>query len=307
MNKLRNYITDINTAPAFYQRGHQDSGEITTLKEKAAAVITTVNNTQDTHDNLMENELFKRQLFEAYTAAEAYKRAKRVEAKKDPYDKSYTPGSTMGQARWRAADTIIDLAKTYIGDTIAEYETLKEKMNVTNETKPENTVVQQKINKEYDKVKQDILKINVRDSRRSFINDNEKEKASDNKILVNKTAAVLALHMVSSLYQTNAQAGVIDDFDKEEFSNNVLFAKGEMQIRDDFKRMMDTNTPDEIITAATTNGGKPLIDKLAAAKKALAAEAQLANANKADKNGLENANEINNNNSNIIKEAAKNS
>ncbi|WP_028510179.1 hypothetical protein [Ruminococcus sp. NK3A76] len=112
--------------------------------------------------------------------------------------------------------------------------------------------------------------------------------------------------MVNSLYQTNAQAGVTDDFDKEEFSNNVLFAKGEMQVRDDFKRMMDTNTPDEIITAATTNGGKPLIDKLAAAKKALAAEAQLANANKADKNGLENVNEINNN-SNIIKDAAKNS
>ncbi len=97
MNKLRNYITDINTAPAFYQRGHQDSDEMSILKEKAAAVITTLNNAQDTHDNLMKSELFKWQLFEAYNAAEAYKRAKRVEAKKDPYDKNYIPGSNMGR------------------------------------------------------------------------------------------------------------------------------------------------------------------------------------------------------------------
>ncbi len=46
----------------------------------------------------------------------------------------------MGQARWRAADTIIDLAKKYIGDILVDYENYREEMNATKETKPENTV-----------------------------------------------------------------------------------------------------------------------------------------------------------------------
>ena len=289
--KLRTYSREIATAPSLFQRGHRDSGEITALKDRAAEIIDTVNGAQG---DLRENEQFKKQLFEAYKAADKYKMTKRIEAKKDPYDKTYTPGSDMGKARWRAADIIIDLAKKYIGDTVSEYENFREEMNVTHEVTPVDAVVQKNIDAEYEKVKKDLLKINV--SKNNVLRiDFDFEKASDNKTLVDKTARILSLHMVNSLYQTNAQAGVKNGFDKDEFLADVVFAKGEIENREDFKRMMDTNSPEDIVAAATANGGKLLIDKLAAAKKAIEAEAQFA---QADANALgkdlENANEINN-------------
>ena len=87
-----------------------------------------------------DNKEFRDAPLESYKAATEYKRAKRIEAKRDLDDKSYEPGSPMEQARWRAADTIIDLAKKYIGDILVDYENYREEMNATKETRPENTV-----------------------------------------------------------------------------------------------------------------------------------------------------------------------
>ena len=136
-SKIGDYLREIDTRASFYQFDHSDSAEITALKNNSAVLVGIVKTAQG---SLADNKEFRNALLESYKAATEYKKAKRIEAKRDPDDESYEPGSPMGQARWRAADTIIDLAKKYIGDILVDHENYREEMNATKETKPENTV-----------------------------------------------------------------------------------------------------------------------------------------------------------------------
>ncbi|MBQ6675817.1 MAG: hypothetical protein IJM75_06760 [Ruminococcus sp.] len=138
-SKIGDYLREIDTRASFYQFNHSDSAEITALKNNSAVLVGIVKTAQG-NGSLADNKEFRDALLESYKAATEYKRAKRIEAKRDPDDESYEPGSPMGQARWRAADIIIDLAKKYIGDILVNHENYREEMNAAKETRPENTV-----------------------------------------------------------------------------------------------------------------------------------------------------------------------
>ena len=283
-NKLDNYLREMATAPAFYQKGHQDSAQIRTLKAKTAELIGTVNNSQG---NLKENEQFRNQLFEAYKAATEYKRVKRIEAKRDPDDESYEPGSPMGQARWRAADIIIDLAKKYAPKETADYETQQEQIAGQ---KIVNSEADKAIEKEYAAVKKEIKAFDKTLSK----NPGALTKKESDK-LTSFAAKVIAMQLVNRVYQADSEMGVYEGFNKDSFVFDVTKTMGDIRERADFKHLMQTASPQEIITAASTNGGKQLLDKLATAKKAVAANEEIAlqNAN-ANENALENNNTMNN-------------
>ena len=227
--------------------------------------------------SLADNKEFRDALLESYKAATEYKKAKRIEAKRDPDDESYEPGSPMGQARWRAADTIIDLARKYAGKEIAAYETQRE--NIA-EQKIVNSEADKAIEKEYAAVKKEIKAFDKTLSK----NPGALTKKESNK-LTSFAARVIAMQLVNRVYQADSEMGVYEGFNKNSFLLDVTKTMIDIRERADFKHLMQTSSPQEIIAAASTNGGKQLLDKLATAKKAVAANEDIAlqNANANEK------------------------
>ena len=251
--KLGEQLELLNSEPKnVFQLGHQDSDEIVQLRAKVYKIKSISTNFDITKGSLNDDPEYQKALLEAYKASIAYQ--KKV-AKSNYGKKGWEPSPDMGKDRYRGALEIERLALEAAPELIVSEMSLQEQREQIESTNNK---------KDFDNIYKDTLKsindsVNLSSRRDSLVDDEDIFQ----KEIVPQFAKLIALKTVNKQYEDLIARGYIREINNSSlFNSEVKQYAEQIMERDDFKRMMDDNSLDDLITAATVKSGKGLMSKL---------------------------------------------
>lgn len=254
VNSFNENMGLLNSTPkSIFQSGHQDSAEIRTLREKMLGLKELYCNFDHLSGNINDDPEYQQAAVEAYKASIAYQ--KKV-AKGNFGKNGWEPSSDMGKDRYKGALAIEKLAMSIAPELIAEELTLEE----------QRTQIESINNKkDFDnKYKETVEELN---KHRSMPITNNKPSPMEEFVakqqVAQNLAKIIAIKTVNNKYESALKNGQIKEIDNSSlFSMDVQTHMKAIIERDDFQRMMQDNSVDDLINAATVKNGKGLMAKL---------------------------------------------
>lgn len=243
---------------------HTDTPEFIAMRDSMAVLNFYVS--KDKND-LKNSEDFKKALLETYKASNQY-RVKKLEQAKKPLDSDWHPTSPMGEARWNGALALEALAIKYIPEMVNKYHEEAEKV-AYNKGFVKDRKIEDKVMEKYSSELNALDRSAERVRRMSLAESADDAKGQDKENIKHQIAKLIAIKSVDRMYQANAEAGIQEEFDNAQFVSDVDETTNNIENRADFKRMMQNNTAEQLITAAKQGGGKGLMIKLSDAQKDL--------------------------------------
>ena len=254
VNSFNENIALLNSTPkSIFQSGHQDSAEIRTLREKMLDLKELYCSFDHLSGNINDDPEYQQAAVEAYKASIAYQ--KKV-AKGSFGKKGWEPSSDMGKDRYKGALAIEKLAMSIAPELIAEELTLEEQRTQIESINNKN---------DFDnKYKETVEELNKH--RPMPVTNNKpspmEEFAAKQQVAQN-LAKIIAIKTVNNKYESALKIGQIKEIDNSSlFSMDVQTHMKAIIERDDFQRMMQDNSVDDLINAATVKNGKGLMAKL---------------------------------------------
>jgi len=253
----------------------KESQELKTLREKAAALRDILVSKASQEDKVshmaMTDPKVRKCALEAYQASVAYQAAKRRNAGYAEDDATFRPRTPDGREHFDCAIEIENYTKQFVKDDSMEKimnDMAKEAETAERETEKKRLEEARKaeVNKTFDSdsLTDSAVQSAVNDLRAAAEKDEYKNKTAEEKkeAISQNLAKVIAARTVAI---THEQRGKDAKIDSEELAEAILKTKNEVQKRDDFKMMMKTNSADELVKAASTKSGSPLMAKLVTA------------------------------------------
>ncbi|WP_028510185.1 hypothetical protein [Ruminococcus sp. NK3A76] len=254
VNSFNENIELLNSTPkSIFQSGHQDSAEIRTLREKMLGLKELYCNFDHLSGNINDDPEYQQAAVEAYKASLAYQ--KKV-AKGNFGKNGWEPSSDMGKDRFKGALAIEKLAMSIAPELIAKEMTLEEQRTQIESINNKN---------DFDnKYKETVEELN---KHRSMHKTNNKPSPMEEFMakhqIAQNLAKIIAIKTVNNKYESALKNGQIKEIDNSSlFSMDVQTHMKTIIERDDFQRMMQDNSVDDLINAATVKNGKGLMAKL---------------------------------------------
>lgn len=254
INSFKENIELLNSTPkSIFQSGHQDSDEIRTLREKMLDLKEIYCNFDHLSGNINDDPEYQQAAYEAYKASIAYQ--KKV-AKGNLNKKGWEPSSDMGKDRYKGALAIEKLAMSIAPDFIVEQLNAEAKSEEIQSINNKND-----FDNKYKEIAEKLSKhkqIRQTDKKPSAL---EEFAAKDS--ISRDIAKLIAIKVVNNLYEKDIKVGNIKKIENSsKFSMEVQTHMNDIIKRDDFQRMMQDNSVDDLINAATVKNGKGLMAKL---------------------------------------------
>lgn len=254
VNSFNENIELLNSTPkSIFQSGHQDSAEIRTLREKMLDLKEIYCSFDHLSGDIKNSPEYQQAAVEAYKASIAYQ--KKV-AKSNFGKQGWEPSSDMGKDRYKGALAIEKLAMSIAPELITEELTLEEQRtqieNINNKNDFDN------------KYKETVAELNEhKQMRQANKNPSPMEEFVAKQQVAQNLAKIIAIKTVNNKYESAIKSGQIKEIDNSSlFSMDVQTHMKAIIERDDFQRMMQDNSVDDLINAATVKNGKGLMAKL---------------------------------------------
>lgn len=279
---MKDYLDDVMTDLDSSRIGHKDSKEIKDLREKVKTLKEAMNKAGHP---FKDDPDVRKALMDTYKSTMAYKEKLGPNA----FKKGWEPTSTMGKNRFRGANKLESLARSFVMDDIAAQAT-REENKALDEVRKENAMNTFTRGSELGAFFEE--KVNALDQ--SMKNKGlDMAGAAENAALIvqEELAQVIAARVVGRAYQgAQNENGQLSEADRQSFKKDVQSAAEDIMGRDDFQLMIRSNSVLTLYNKAILGEGSPLMAELAKAKATL--DSSKAQADKAKEWGAEKRAEI---------------
>ena len=275
-DNMKAYLDDAMTDLDSKRIGHKDSEQIKDLREKVKTLKEAVNKAGHP---FKDDPDVKKALMDTYKSTMAYKEKLGPNAFKEGWE----PTSTMGKNRFRGANKLEALARSFVFDDIAAEATIEE-----------NKAIEKARRQNAAKGLEPNTEIEAFFDEKAFALDETVRKkgldkpgaSTDSLEIQEEVAQVIAARVVGKAYQGMLdEKGQLPEAEKENFQKDVQSAAQDIMGRDDFQMMIRSNSAYVMKSKAMMREGASLIAEMASARSNM--EKSKAHADQANEWGAE--------------------
>lgn len=254
---MKDYLDDVMTDLDSSRIGHKDSKEIKDLREKVKTLKEAMNKAGHP---FKDDPDVKKALMDTYKSTMAYKEKLGPNA----FKKGWEPTSTMGKNRFRGANKLDALARSFVFDDIAA-EATKEENKALDEARKQNANESFQNGSELESYFNE--KASALDEAVRHKGLDKPDVGGDSLAVQEEVAQVIAARVVGKAYQGMLnENGQLSEAERQNFKKDVQSAAEEIMGRDDFQVMIRSNSAYMMNSKAKHGEGSALMSEMAKAK-----------------------------------------